>query len=343
MVQHLAWSVWMVLAFICASFFACDTSHQPGTTLPVSSNDLIELNQRKTKLEAVLIDSVSQAWNGKPSFVRNSSGIRLLRGVEPATERFFEKGDTISWVGRAMLLDSTVLFDWGVDQPFSMIFEASNWPIGFHEVASGLAKTNSLSALIPSHLGWGLSGWPPLVPQDAVLWLDVDFFKWNPLVKPKPVGVPGDSWDEFLGTIESGHWPQNNGWIHHKELMPGPCIFWSDSTATAERAFINGENIKITMRTFKSAIDKAGIVDFGWNEWSFQVGDDQQLLPVLEEMMRQYPQRTRWECHCPVVDAFGSMGVPSIGLASDDVVGFQWEWSIVDAPSDVEAAQSVAE
>jgi hypothetical protein len=343
MVQRLACSAWIWLVFICAGFFACDTPHQPDTTRPVSANDLIQLNQRKTELEAMLIDSVAQGWPGQLRFTRNSSGIRLLRGTESSTERFITKGDTISWVGRAMLLDSTVLFDWGVDQPFSMIFEASNWPIGFHEVAAELTKTNSLMALIPSHLGWGLSGWPPLIPQDAVLWLDVDFFEWNPLVKEKQIGAHVDSWSEFLDAFESGDWPRDNGWIEYRELLPGPCIFWSDSNSKSDPGFINGEEIEITMRTFKSTIDQDSIVDFGWNKWSFQVGDDEQLLPILETMMRQYPQRKRWECHCPVDDAFGPMGVPSVGLDPDDVVGFQWEWSIVDVAHHMDTPQSIAE
>ena len=134
MVGRLIRSAWGWLVGIGVVFCACDSPDQPVITQPVSANDLIELNQRKAQSEANLIDSVVQefGWADEPKFVRSSAGIRMLRGAELSAERLIEKGDTISWVGRAMLLDSTVLLDWGVDQPFSMIFESSNWPIGFH-------------------------------------------------------------------------------------------------------------------------------------------------------------------------------------------------------------------
>jgi len=337
MVGRLIRSAWGWLVGIGVVFCACDSPDQPVITQPVSANDLIELNQRKAQSEANLIDSVVRelGWADEPQLVRSSAGIRMLRGAELSAERLIEKGDTISWVGRAMLLDSTVLFDWGVDQPFSMIFESSNWPIGFHELSAELAQTNSVSALIPSNLGWGLSGWPPLIPQDAVLWLDVTFADCKPQAKEGRRALSGTGWSAFIAAFESGEVWHDQKWIRQRDFVTGPCLSWYDSTSKSNGSFTNGEHIQITMRTFKSTIDQASVVDLGWNEWSFQVGEDQQVLPVLEAMMRRYPKRNRWECHCPVDYAFGAKGVPSVGLGPKDVVGFQWEWGPIDVEKDL--------
>ena len=84
------------------------------------------------------------------------------------------------------------------------------------------------------------------------------------------------------------------------------------------------------MRTFRPGFDGQSSEDFGWNRWSFEAGDNDQVLPVIEQLMRQHPKRDRWECHCRVSDAFGPDGLPQLGLLPEEVVGFQWEWVHLD-------------
>ena len=331
----------LMLALICAVFCSCDSSNVPVPKRPVSMLDLIELNQRNAEKEALMIDSVSRSWGWQMQggFLHQASGIQLIQGPLLDDPRTIEKGDTLSWVGRVMLMDSTLLFDWTVDEPLSLVVDASNWPVGFHEMAKQMVATNALSALVPSHLAWGLSGWPPLVPQDAVLWMEIEFFELHPVAAVAAVASLAGNWNDIIDAFESGLWPSDGSWIQHPELVPSPCISWNDSTAIDETGFVNGAQVEISMRTFRSSVFLGNELDLGWNQWSFRVGDDQQVLPILEGMMRQSPSRTRWECHCPVSYAFGNEGVPSVGLAPNDVVGFQWEWSVVsDSVKDASSA-----
>lgn len=314
---------------------ACDSTTPKKTSPTVSTLDLLAFNEQNARMQAMLLDSIARAWAwpAQGSYSKTGSGVHVLRRRLIDERRRIQAGDTLYWTGSAFLLDSTVLFDWTIAKPFSLIVEASNWPEGFHEVGLEMNAADSLSALIPPHMGWGLSGLPPLVPQEAAMWFELAFHDWRPALisHPAPKQKSGPGWNAWIDAFEAGHVKLDSDWLKSPYLVGGACISWFDSSQrSSAAAFHEGTRVEIAMRTFRPDFDGRPAEDFGWNRWSFEAGDDDQVLPVIEQLMRQHPKRNRWECHCPVNYAFGPDGLPQLGLLPEDVVGFQWEWLPLD-------------
>ena len=314
---------------------SCDSTVPKNTSRAVSTLDLLAFNEQNAKMQAMLLDSIAtdRAWPAEEGYSKNGSGVHVLRREPTDKLRLIEAGDTLYWTGRAMLLDSTVLFDWTIAKPFSLIVEASNWPDGFHEVGLEMNLADSLGALIPPHMGWGLSGLPPLVPQEAALWFELAFHDLRPALNSHPSSKQksGLNWNAWIDAFEAGDVKVDSDWLKSPYLVGGPCISWFDSSQSPSNAvFRVGTRVEIAMRTFRPDFEGQSSEDFGWNRWSFVAGDDDQVLPVIEQLMRQHPKRNRWECHCPVHYAFGPKGLPQLGLLPEDVVGFQWEWVHLD-------------
>ena len=314
---------------------SCDSTAPKDASRMVSTLDLLEFNEQNAKIQAMLLDSMATewGWSAEGSYSKNGSGVHVVRRELIGQRRRIHAGDTLYWTGRAMLLDSTVLFNWTAANPFSMAVEASNWPDGFHELGLEMNAADSMSALIPPHMGWGLSGLPPLVPQEAAIWFELAFHDLRPVLISHPASrQKSDSdWNAWIDAFEKGHVKLDSDWLKSPYLVGGTCISWFDSSqSSSTAAFLQGTRVEIAMRTFRPGFDGQSSADFGWNRWSFQVGDDDQVLPVIEQLMRQHPKRDRWECHCRVSDAFGPDGLPQLGLLPEDVVGFQWEWAHLD-------------
>jgi hypothetical protein len=324
------WRKWSLALVVVVVFgiLSCGQENQIGSARTVSSMELLELNERKVRSQSALIDSIALAWawTDATDFSHRPSGMRL-RPLRSRAERLqMNDGDTIFWKGKAMLLDSTVVFDWPDSAPFSLIVNASNWPLGFHELATAMGEHEALEALLPSHLGWGLSGWLPMVPQDAVLWMQLEMVELRGQQTEAMKVDTLDKWNRLIDAFELGSWGADKDWITAPKLIASPCIAWCDeSTELSGLGWSTGDAVSISVRTFESGIGCDGSRDFGWNQWEFRMGDDQQVLPVLEMLMDQNRTQTRWECHCPVEYVFGSQGVPNANLLAGDIVGFQWE------------------
>tara|TARA_B100000768_G_scaffold181892_1_gene207205 strand:- start:5244 stop:6275 length:1032 start_codon:yes stop_codon:yes gene_type:complete len=316
------------LSFFLVLFLGCDSVEEPASMRQVSPNQLIELNHLNVLKQRALIDSVVffRGWIESPGFKENASGIRLLSAEAFEQAKPIKQGDTLSWLGKAMLLDSTVLFDWNEAEPFSIIVDASNWPLGFHELAKEMRYCNALSAIVPSHLGWGLTGLSGAVPPDAVIWMELDFFSLRPKKSEIDFKYAPDSWDAFIDAFESESFRADSAWLKRPKLLASPCVAWGDEDSK-RAAFVTGTPVSISVRTFQSGQNPKSHVDLGWNQWEFRMGDDQQVLPLFEALISQNPKYSKWECHCPVDMVFGTEGIPSAGLLPGHVVGFQWELS----------------
>lgn len=297
---------------------------------PVSEAELIAFNRKKLAEEIALLDSIAGSWTVSAPPWRLPSGTRIWsEGNEWLRQHALNPGDTVRWVGEMSLLDSTVVMVWTEQEPFEFFWERSDWPRGFHDVAGFIGDEGAAMALIPSHEGWGLTGWPPVIPQDAVLVLKVN--QWvsrhgtrsaDVQTEPEEVQMLGE-WNRLLDAFERGEWLGDTLWIASPQLAAAPCLAWFESDSMFDTM---PNEIEARLRTWHRS--QGGLVrDLGWSQWNYSPGDDGQWIPVIDDLLKLYPAAKRWECWCPAFRAFGPSGVPEAGIQPSDVVGFQWSLS----------------
>ncbi|MDG2208641.1 MAG: hypothetical protein P8K81_01500 [Flavobacteriales bacterium] len=309
----------MVIACLILGLIGCDQHDSLDfESQPVSMEDLVQLNAQKAKTQKALADSliVQWGWNSDSSFVDLPSGLKIVyREKTGASSNSL--GDSVYWNVRVALIDSTTIMEWRPNNPLVFHRDFSMWPSGFHDVASMISTGDSVECLLPPHLAWGLTGQPPHVPQDAMIWLQI---------RAMPSKGADSAWMKMIANFESGNFQPDPAWLKSPELVGAPFLVWADQPMKLlPRDLRIGESVKIRMRTMVVKDDVNEPVDLGWNEWSFVWGAEGQCLPLLEDLMVSRPNLSRWECWCPVSLAFGSSGLLQAGIEAADVVGFQWE------------------
>lgn len=318
---------WFAALFV---FTGCATEQpdRPQQNV-VTREDLLAFNQQKAEQERMFIDSLVAGMHRSvmPHYVETATGLRAWSS-EPfqQLEKPLQPGDTVEWVGELMLTDSTVLATWTKEEPFRMAWSQSEWPAGFHELAYILIDAQRAVCIVPSHLGWGLTGYPPLVPQEAVLLLDIEQRLPNSIqVGAVYMREKRAVWNALLDGMERGEWPGDSGWIEAPQLAASPCMAWYEGSAGF--AFESRpERVSIELRTFR-LLDKGGMLDdLGASTWDFDVRDDGQLFPVLADLQRLYPLKRKWACWCPADAVLDEAGREAIGVSSSEVLGFQWEF-----------------
>lgn len=317
---------WWIALFVLTR---CGTEEPARHKLDVvTREDLLAFNQEKAQQEQVFIDSLVASMHRSvmPHFVETAIGLRAWSS-EPfqQIEVPLQPGDTVEWVGELMLTDSTVLATWTKEEPFRFAWSRSDWPAGFHELASVLIDKQRAVCIVPSHLAWGLTGYPPLVPQEAVLLLDVE----QRLPNSSQVAAINTRenralWNALLDGMERGEWPGDADWIETPQLAASPCMAWyegSEGFAFESKP----DRLSIELRTFRLS-QKAGILDdLGASTWDFDVRDEGQLFPVLADLRRLYPLKRKWACWCPSDAVLDESGREALGVSASDVLGFQWE------------------
>mgnify|MGYP000032361264 CR=1 FL=1 len=305
---------------------------EPNVSQPEQVIDraaLIRFNQEKAANERSYIDSIaaSRRIDGLPFYNELTTGLRIW-SEQPLTnvDQPVQLGDTVTWTGEMMLTDSTVLLRWPEGEPFQFIWKKSQWPAGFHELAQNLQSGQEVECIIPSHMGWGLSGWPPLIPQDAVLWLRVKQTWEVPPVETSAQSGGRLAWNSMLDELEQGHWPGDENWIEYKRLAASPCMAWYDAQDLASFESVP-QRLHIDLKTLHLKEAGGELLDMGVTSWDFAPDASGQLLPVLADLQRLYPVQKKWACWCPVDIVFDEASSDALGLASNGVVGFQWELS----------------
>ena len=299
----------------------------------VTREDLLAFNQEKAEQERMFIDSLMASMHSSamPYYVETLTGLRIWSS-EPlqSLEGRLQPGDTVEWAGKLMLTDSTILASWSNEEPLQFAWNRSDWPAGFHELATILTDDQRATCIMPSHLGWGLTGFPPLVPQDAVLLLKTEQRLPNssqPTANHTP--LVSAVWNALLDGMERGEWPGDSDWIEAPQLAASPCIAWYEE---GEGFLFESKpaRVSIELRTFR-LLDKDGLLDdLGASSWDFDVQDDGQLFPVLADLQRLYPLKRKWACWCPADAVLGELGREALGVSDLDVLGFQWEFQAVE-------------
>ena len=333
----------LTLLIGCAALMACAGCGHERTPEPlkevVTREDLLAFNQEKAERERLFIDSLVASIHSSvmPHYAETATGLRVWssdRFEQPGTP--LALGDTVQWVGELMLTDSTVLSTWTEEEPLRFLWNRSDWPAGFHELAALLADGQRAACLVPSHMAWGLTGYPPLVPQEAVLLLNIR----QQMPGSGQVGLEvcytyRHVWNALLDGMEEGVWPGDADWIQSPGLAASPCMAWyetDDGFEFDEPA----EHVSVEMRTFRLTIDMDVPEDLGASSWDFDPSDGGQLLPVLADLQRLYPLKRKWACWCPADVVIDEPGMRALGVTKSDVLGFQWEFQAVDVPLSVQ-------
>lgn len=295
----------------------------------VTREDLLAFNQEKAEQERMFIDSLVACMHSAamPHYVETATGLRAWSSepLQPLEMRL-QPGDTVEWVGELMLTDSTVLSIWTQEEPLRFAWNRSDWPAGFHELATTLTKKQRAVCIVPSYLAWGLTGYPPLVPQEAVLLLNIEQRLPN---SSEAAAINTREtraiWNALLDGMERGEWPGDADWIEAPQLAASPCMAWyegSEGFAFESKP----DRVRIELRTFRLSNKDGLLDDLGASSWEFDVQDDGQLFPVLADLQRLYPLKRKWACWCPADAVLDEPGREALGVSTSDVLGFQWEF-----------------
>lgn len=172
----------LVAAFVCAAagawayrWWEVQQARERGRTgVPAYSNEELEAMSRNLyKVERAAIVERVKVWDwaaAGPVHTSATGLVHVIRAAGADTVKA-QPGDAVAWTGEVRLPDSTVCFTFSEATPLLFRVDRADLPSGFHELARMLADGDSAEALVPSYLGWGLSGHAPEVPNDAVLWI----------------------------------------------------------------------------------------------------------------------------------------------------------------------------
>lgn len=321
------------LAITCLFLWSCDagvSNRHSSSSRAVLAEDLIQFNLKKLEAQGELLDSLALQWGwvDSPGFQLLESGLLFVSRGHKAIVPFLSKNpqvfnvDSVYWQIEVRLMDSTLVMDWGVNNPLVFHRLRSGWPAGFQQLAEFVLLGDSVECLIPAHMAWGLTGSPPLVPQDAALLLRLRVLGGG---DEQSSQANESNWMHIISNFESGSFLPDSQWCNQPVLLGSPCLAWGDVKGYgAKEGPISGTTVSLRMRTQVVHSDD-DIEDLGWRAWQFEWGNEGQCLPVLEELMTADLQFNRWECWCPTEKAFGSHGFPEAGIYRGDVVGFQWE------------------
>ena len=317
----------------CLFLWSCDASvsnRHSGSFQVVSAEDLIQFNLQKLQAQSELLDSLALQWGwvNSPGFQSLGSGLLLApRGRKVIDSLLLNKprvfnDDSVYWQIQLRLVDSTLVMDRGVNNPLVFHRLHSGWPAGFQQLAEYVLLGDSVECLIPAHMAWGLTGSPPLVPQDAALLLRLRVLGNS---NEQSSQVNESNWMHVISSFESGSFLPDSQWCNQPVLLGSPCLAWGDVKGQgATEGPVLGTTVSLRMRTQVLRSDD-DIEDLGWRAWQFEWGNEGQCLPVLDELMTADLRFNRWECWCPAEKAFGSQGFPEAGIHAGDVIGFQWE------------------
>ena len=145
-----------------------EPAHAPTTT--PSKADLIEFHrQRAMALDSLILTRITH-WD---SVTTTGTGIRfeiLDRGAAPSIRtNSLSEGTVLELHHRFALLDEKVITTWQEDGPMAFELGATDLPAGFHELIGHAALGDSLRAMVPPSMAWGMSGRPPEIPQEAII------------------------------------------------------------------------------------------------------------------------------------------------------------------------------
>lgn len=168
--------VWMSgLVAFCVLLSSCTGCHRDAWIPEAEADrgpsqiDLLEFQRQRALALDSLMAAVSSDWETP---IQTGTGLRMevLDSLPGSTAvRDLPEGSVLEIHHRFSLLDGRTLTDWKTDGPLAFELGRTDLPSGFHELFGLASLRDSLRALVPPILAWGMSGLPPDIPQEAVI------------------------------------------------------------------------------------------------------------------------------------------------------------------------------
>jgi hypothetical protein len=156
-----------ILVSLC--WWSCSEPSKPEIR-KVSAEDLIAFNQAKFRAQAALIADSTSTWGEDSRTLRTIRWRWIDKGGEERPARHVD-GTVVSWAADVSLTDGSVRMSATATKPLMMAIGLTDLPASFHDLAAMTIPGDSVEAWIPAAEAWGLSGKPPVIPQDAVIHL----------------------------------------------------------------------------------------------------------------------------------------------------------------------------
>ena len=151
----------------------------PPKTAPTQA-DLIAFHKQRAAQIDSLISTYSQSWEG---LEKTGTGIHLEWLERMSNARSIgslPKGTVLELHHRFSLLDERTITTWRDDGPLAFECGSTDLPSGFHEIIGAASLGDSVRALIPPSRAWGMTGLPPEIPQEAIIYVEMRIDLYTP-------------------------------------------------------------------------------------------------------------------------------------------------------------------
>lgn len=161
----------VALAVLLLGSCGSEKNHADPNANQVTAADLLAFNAQKVAEQAALLDSLAPDSLG----FQSDGGMRLkwcnARRVDSPGPH--PDGTVVSWSGGIGLANGETRLSFSSDDPLRLAIGFSDWPESFHEIARKCAPGDTIDGWIPAARAWGLTGYPPAIPQDAAIHLQI--------------------------------------------------------------------------------------------------------------------------------------------------------------------------
>ena len=131
------------------------------------SKAMLEYNAARLAAELQVIDSLSVAWGWTPEVI--SGGIvceKIASSSEGLSSVPVFEGDTVLWDINVSLINGVSCFSM---DSLQFVLGSAIRPSGFEAIATNVLRGDSVRAMVPSLMGYGIKGLPGKIPPGALL------------------------------------------------------------------------------------------------------------------------------------------------------------------------------
>lgn len=165
-------SWWVAGGIVMAGLAGCgEDSEFPGAGhRQPTAEDLLAFNQQKAEQQHALLQFLAPDSMGFEAF----SGMRVRwpsRHGGADLLPLHGHGTLVKWSCEVSLTNGEVVMRCSEENPMVLAIGFSEWPDGFHVLASHTSPGDTVEAWLPAARAWGLTGNPPTIPQDAIIGL----------------------------------------------------------------------------------------------------------------------------------------------------------------------------
>jgi FKBP-type peptidyl-prolyl cis-trans isomerase len=168
-------SINILLFYLC---FACQNKEQ-GTSVPVRPDvekEKIAVNQEIVRRENADIALIAKRYQWE--LIRNESGL-YYQILNPTTGKYPQAKDKVKIRGIIFLPNGKEIYNSDSDGIKEFIVNQSEEPVGLHELVKLMRAGEKANAIIPSHLGYGVSGDGMEVPAVSFLICKIELINVN--------------------------------------------------------------------------------------------------------------------------------------------------------------------